>query len=147
MRINPDLGYSPPSLDDKSKVRELRHDTSVAMRTDKMQSMTQRIAYQLVASSFYYERTSEPKGDRYTGYSCTGMYHWSLYKGRCSSNHFIGAIRCRFEDESSNLRGLGEFLKHQQSARFQPYFEIYEMEGTSIAEKARTLMKHRLEAL
>jgi len=72
VRINPNLGYKPPRLDEKAKLKTVQHDTIRALGEERMTLKLRRVAYQLIASLFYFEKTSGPKGDAVDGYSCTG---------------------------------------------------------------------------
>lgn len=56
------------------------------------------------------------------GHALVGLYvHYSEL-----SSLDVGRICCRFEDNTSYLRGLGEFFQRNQGHNFQPFFEIKE---------------------
>ncbi|OCL08081.1 hypothetical protein AOQ84DRAFT_293846 [Glonium stellatum] len=108
IRINPNLNHDPPPLDEKKQIYKLQEDaiTSLSFTNEKIQ--IQKIAYRLIASSFYYDRTSATRDEPSNRYSCAGR------------------ICCRFEEDSPYLRALGEFFQMQQKRDFRPYFEINE---------------------
>ncbi|KAH7087111.1 hypothetical protein FB567DRAFT_526936 [Paraphoma chrysanthemicola] len=105
-RLNPDVGYDPPHMDDVSKFGKLQQDTRKSLRSSDDRVQIARVAHVLVASSFFYETTEEPRLEPDTTYSCAGR------------------ICCRFEPGSPFLRGLGDYFKDQQTSSFIPQFEI-----------------------
>jgi hypothetical protein len=69
-RLNPDLGEDPPPLDAKQKLREVQLLAVNSLRTDSNKALVQKIAHQLVASSFYFVKEGlEEDGDSYI---CSG---------------------------------------------------------------------------
>ena len=67
MRINPNLGYRPPRLDEKNQLDALRTTVIDKLRNNK--SYRRRIAqvvHRLIASTFYFEKREGPK--EYDGY-------------------------------------------------------------------------------
>ncbi|KAL9031078.1 MAG: hypothetical protein Q9196_000868 [Gyalolechia fulgens] len=102
IRINPDLRFGVPNLDDKLRIGNLEMDTKNSL--SYMNSSIRGIADRLVASCFYYEKAS----------------------GQTLENQVLGRILCRFEDGSKNLRKLGKFLRSFQSRDFSPRFTVTE---------------------
>ncbi|KAH7392786.1 acyl transferase/acyl hydrolase/lysophospholipase [Pyrenochaeta sp. MPI-SDFR-AT-0127] len=74
MRINPDIGREPPGLDEINRLKELQRDVRHALKSRENRSQIERVAHVLVASSFYYERTSAARFERNGYFSCTGNY-------------------------------------------------------------------------
>ncbi|KAL9033910.1 MAG: hypothetical protein Q9214_007286, partial [Letrouitia sp. 1 TL-2023] len=102
-RLNVDLGKDPPTLDDKSSLSSLQEETAKALKSPDYQSMIEKIAHQLIASTFYFAK-GEIRPDGPGSYICTGK------------------IICRLEDNS--VRSLGEYLKTQQRPKYQPFFFV-----------------------
>ncbi|KAF2096172.1 FabD/lysophospholipase-like protein [Rhizodiscina lignyota] len=70
-RINPKLGFRPPNLDDKRQLDLLQATVRVKLQEEERYlKKISRVAHQLVASSFYFERLSVHKED--DGYHCWG---------------------------------------------------------------------------
>lgn len=107
-RINPNLGFRPPKLDEKDKLWKVQQAVVEKLRLRREYRVKiWRVAHRLIASSFYFEKLSPPK-------ELESHYAYS------------GKIRCRFANGSPELRHLGDFLRQQQEPRFQPYFIIQE---------------------
>ncbi|KAL8937387.1 MAG: hypothetical protein Q9211_003716 [Gyalolechia sp. 1 TL-2023] len=102
IRINPDLRFGVPNLDDKLRIGNLEKDTKNSL--SYMNSSIRGIADRLVASCFYYEKAS----------------------GQTLENQVLGRILCRFEDGSKNLRKLGKCLRSFQGRDFSPRFTVTE---------------------
>ena len=67
VRINPDLGEEPPKLDDKQILKKLRDRVRQLLANPAASMEAQRVAFQLVASTFYYSRSGPlivPDGTR-----------------------------------------------------------------------------------
>ncbi|KAL8843023.1 MAG: hypothetical protein Q9176_002326 [Flavoplaca citrina] len=110
IRLNLDLGREPPKLDEKDRLAELQDLGSRLLKSDEYSSIIERIAHMLVASTFYFFKS------RFWYNEDTGT--WT-----CK-----GSIVCRFEgkllESRSNMRALGDHLRHQQSPGYQPYFTV-----------------------
>ncbi|KAF2188984.1 hypothetical protein K469DRAFT_684250 [Zopfia rhizophila CBS 207.26] len=115
-RLNPQLGFPAPKMDDKSELEKLYEDVRERLATPMMQRRILRIAHRLIASSFHFEKA----GPR-----------------READDHYIvqGTICCRFERGSDNLRSLGRFMQKHQHQSFQPYFQIQEVNHEKVAQK------------
>ena len=75
VRINPNLNYDPPSMDDVSQLQRLQEETRKALKSEDSLAHIERVAHTLAASSFYYERTAAPRTDT-DMFSCSGLlYH------------------------------------------------------------------------
>ncbi|KAF8847153.1 hypothetical protein BDZ45DRAFT_811773 [Acephala macrosclerotiorum] len=102
IRINPNIGYEPPDIDDVEALQSLQDATTESLSQEM--PVIRNLARLLVASSFYLDLKSPP-GLGEAGLKCTGR------------------ILCRLEN---NLRALGDYFMRQQRGDFQPYFEIFE---------------------
>ena len=61
-RINPDLGSNPPRMDKVDRIEEVRNKTYDQLRNrEKSIQKIREISSRLVASSFYFEKTSTPR--------------------------------------------------------------------------------------
>ncbi|KAH6886245.1 hypothetical protein B0T10DRAFT_490889 [Thelonectria olida] len=95
-RIDPPLGYDPPSLDDKAKMIDLKRTVNeVLTKNPRQRRQIRYVARRLIASSFYFEKL------RHDG---IGSGHY-----QCD-----GRILCRFPNNSDELSHLGNFLRSQQ---------------------------------
>jgi len=74
IRLNPNLGDKPPELDDKAKLPKLQRDTKDALSLKDSKLHLHWVAERLVASLFYYERSSIPRSEGSGGHSCSGLY-------------------------------------------------------------------------
>lgn len=75
-RINPEIGYDPPRLDDVEQLRKLREDTQKALETDNSKAQIEKVVHTLVASCFYYERSSPVIRERHNSYICQGSHYF-----------------------------------------------------------------------
>jgi predicted acylesterase/phospholipase RssA len=105
IRFNLDLKKKLPPFDAKDKFREFQADVKQRLQDPDVVEMTKDIACSLVASSFYFELT-ETTPQRGGSFMCTGY------------------VRCKFEEGSSNLKALGDFLLKQCTSTFMPEFII-----------------------
>jgi hypothetical protein len=146
IRINPDIGHTPPQLDAKEEVDQLQADVSRATMKYRSQLELESIGFRLIASSFYFDKG--PATRSRTGGTAT-------VPGRYSNNDYdevrmlissIGKLHCRFEKSSEWLKQLGYFFKKQQRTDFQPYFEVWNGLPQHNKQKARCIMIY-LEAL
>jgi hypothetical protein len=73
-RINPKLGYKPPRLDDKAELATMNRTVREKLRREQhYRKKVSRVAHQLVASSFYFEKANISKDEN--GYrSCQGIF-------------------------------------------------------------------------
>jgi patatin-like phospholipase/acyl hydrolase len=117
IRINPDLRKEPPKLDAKGEVQGLHHKTKQILQKSENQDIIRDVAMRLIASSFYFVKTSKTT-------LSPGIVHT-----------FTGKICCRFENGSRKLRRMGEFLRHQQRPTSQPFFEIENQDCGVIVQK------------
>ncbi|PNP59126.1 hypothetical protein THARTR1_01374 [Trichoderma harzianum] len=93
------------------------------------QNEVQKVAEKLIASCFYFETTSPAKRDR------------GVKKYQCS-----GRIRCRFYEDTPNLKGLGETLLKYYTATFAPHFLIQNDDEPNATVKLE-LPKSAIEAM
>ncbi|KAH7009972.1 hypothetical protein EDB80DRAFT_838977 [Ilyonectria destructans] len=111
VRINVEFEGERPELD---KVEELENMERHAMNMMRDNPRIYEVARKLVASCFYFE-----KAGAHTQYGDTGEYI-------CS-----GDIRCRFDEGSTNLIGLGHILrKYILGNTFVPFFLLEENYGS-----------------
>ncbi|KAG9835169.1 FabD/lysophospholipase-like protein, partial [Aureobasidium melanogenum] len=107
-RLNLDLKSKPPPFDAKDKFKEFRADVRGRLKDSDVTEVVKDVACSLVASSFYFKlvKTAQLRGG---SFMCTGY------------------ICCKFEEGSSNLKALGEFLSRQCTPNFMPEFVIQDM--------------------
>jgi hypothetical protein len=80
-RLNVNIGYKPPALDDKAQYKKLQDAVKKGLATDAMRDEIAYVAECLIASSFYFERKGSLK-ETGTGYSCEGTYGGSAFTVR-----------------------------------------------------------------
>jgi hypothetical protein len=56
IRMNPDIGRTPPQLDAKGEVGRLQLDVAQYLEEPEARTKLEEIVFRLVASSFYFER-------------------------------------------------------------------------------------------
>ncbi|KAI4717347.1 FabD/lysophospholipase-like protein [Aureobasidium sp. EXF-10727] len=105
IRFNLDLKSKPPPFDAKDKYHEFRADVRRRLRDPDVMEMTRNVACSLVASSFYFNLVE-------TVPQCGGSF-------KCT-----GYICCKFEQDSSTIKALGNFLSKQCTSTFRPEFII-----------------------
>ncbi|KAM7212335.1 hypothetical protein V8F06_012271 [Rhypophila decipiens] len=120
-RIDPYLGYEPPRLDDKAKMKQLRSTVSSQLEHDSLyRRKIRNVAHRLVASCFYFEKFT----------------HATIGNGWYE---FDGRILCRFANNTQALSHLGEFLIDHRNqtvnGRGRPYlfFRV-----TEVGRRSRT---------
>ncbi|KAM5355310.1 hypothetical protein ACJ41O_001956 [Fusarium nematophilum] len=107
MRINVDFEGARPSLDDVKEVPNIERHT---ISTMKHNPEIYEAAHRLVASCFYFEKTGSDSQNRGAGqYKC------------------VGNIRCRFDEGSNDLQGLGRILRdYIHGTHSMPFFFLEE---------------------
>lgn len=105
LRLNPDLGKSPPANDNKQEIESLQDNVRKGLQGSHKARALRNIAHRLVASSFYLDSRS----------TVTGEF---------GERAFSGTLACRFKYGSTQLRALGHVLRDRAIDGFEPYFLI-----------------------
>ena len=105
LRLNPDLGKSPPTNDNKQEIESLQDNVRKGLQGSHKARALRNIAHRLVASSFYLDSRS----------TVTGEF---------GERAFSGTLACRFKYGSTQLRALGHILRDRAIDGFEPYFLI-----------------------
>ncbi|KAF2650662.1 hypothetical protein K491DRAFT_697115 [Lophiostoma macrostomum CBS 122681] len=128
-RLNPKVKSRTPKMDDKRELNKLDAEVKEALAKYSMKNKIRAIAYRLITSSFYFEKSGPP---------------------RETDDHFVvqGTILCRFATGSNNLRNMGHLLQERQLKSFQPYFSIHEttFEGSAQQIEISPDFIHRMTA-
>jgi len=111
-RINPVLLEDPPALDDVNCMKSLQNTIRTSMKGDV--SIT-RAAHRLIATGFYFEKTTPVDALPDGTFGCTGV------------------IRCRAQ--RATLREFGRFLSNSHERSSCPYFIIRERNRPQDAEQ------------
>ncbi|KAH0545442.1 hypothetical protein FGG08_000443 [Glutinoglossum americanum] len=111
VRLNAELDFDPPKLDEVGKMKELQNYVRRQMESD---GRITDLAHKLIATCFYFERYGDVKNLDDGTFSCQG------------------SIRCRFIPGTEQVKHLGEYLR---SFRQKPYFHICEPAETDIPPK------------
>ena len=105
VRLNPDLGKTPPAADNKQEIEALQDNVRKGLQSSQKAKALRNIAHRLVASSFYLDSRS----------TVTGEF---------GERAFSGTLACRFKYGSTQLRALGHVLRDRAVEGFEPYFLI-----------------------
>lgn len=74
IRLNPDLKKDPPELDDTAAMLPLQEQVQRLFKTPEYELAAERIAYRLVASSFYFSKSPTIQYDDAARlYTCRGL--------------------------------------------------------------------------
>lgn len=80
IRINPDIMRNPPKLDAVDELKTLQEEARHWLKSPNILVQLEKVAHVLVASCFYYERTSAARNEVDGVYSCSGIMHEPRYK-------------------------------------------------------------------
>lgn len=136
LRVNPRVKSRTPKMDEKREVGRLNEEVKVYMAKNSTRKRIRAIAYRLVASSFYFERSGPPReandhvtvqGEHLCATASRDIQVHYFPQRLFEAHESIGTILCRFAKGSDNLRNLGIYLQNCQQQSFQPYFEIHEI--------------------
>lgn len=105
VRLNPDLGKTPPAPDNKQEIEALQSSVRKGLQVSQKAKALRNIAHRLVASSFYLDSRSTVTDDM-------------------GERVFSGTLACRFKYGSTQLRALGHILRDRAIDGFEPYFLI-----------------------
>jgi hypothetical protein len=72
IRINPDLGYGLPALDEKERMLEVQIAASTALKTHDNQVKIQETAHRLIASTFYFQKSLPKQSGSDDNWYCQG---------------------------------------------------------------------------
>jgi Patatin-like phospholipase len=145
IRLNPDLQTEPPALDDTSQMLPLQEKVQKIFKTPSYELITERIAYRLVASSFYFVKDVSLEHDEWTrSFTCKGGFELAASGHRLT---MIGRIACRFEGNANDMkdlmRHLGEFFRRQSTPNFRPYFTV--KENSTDFDSQKVILTSQLE--
>lgn len=143
MRINITFpkGDARPNLDDVAKIGYLKDEAKKACKNNPD---IKEAAHRLVASCFYFKTWKSRRVD--TDVVVSGKSRSISFSGIITgfdtdwTGPTIGAIRCRFDEGSTDIKGLGRFLQSCVKVNFSPYFLLQvnysgvddDMRGTEI---------------
>ncbi|KAI3328065.1 FabD/lysophospholipase-like protein [Xylariaceae sp. AK1471] len=111
IRINPTLNLEEPKFDDVRRLAAIEQEAEEVIYQDSHR--LKEIAHRLLASSFFFDKDVGSTRLTTDGYVCTG------------------SICCRFQQSSSEMQGLGDFLRALLKGSFEPYFVIEEEDHAS----------------
>jgi hypothetical protein len=72
IRINPNIGHDPPAYDDVEQMKILQREVHTALSTPQLKAQIEQISHALVASSFFYEKTTVRGGANDQAFLCSG---------------------------------------------------------------------------
>lgn len=97
-RINPRTSFKTPKLDEKSQIHTLQQEIRSRLKTHGMRAKIEKVAHQLVASSFYFIKAGPP---RLSGEQITIQGKWQesrLFTCSNISHMILLSLRCTFAD-------------------------------------------------
>ncbi|KAI0555301.1 FabD/lysophospholipase-like protein [Xylaria curta] len=106
IRINPDLRFKVPRLDDVTELEQIEKAANYNINHNSPK--IKEVAHRLIASSFFFDKDSGSVRPNATGYECTGSIH------------------CRFANSSEKMKAMGELFRRCLGAQFEPFFTIEE---------------------
>jgi hypothetical protein len=107
LRINPELGYKPPSMDNIGMVHKMQATLETGCRNGELRDQVVDVACRLVAHMFYFQKTRDALGDKKS--PVIGL---------------PGRICCRIRNEDMHLNKLGDFIKNYSRVRHAAVFRI-----------------------
>lgn len=79
VRLNPRLMEDPPALDEVSRMKYIQELTRERFRDD---DRIRTVALKLIASSFYFEKSTPAESKEDHVFQCKGLYHFSECRSR-----------------------------------------------------------------
>ncbi|KAI1325062.1 FabD/lysophospholipase-like protein [Xylariaceae sp. FL0255] len=107
IRMSPALRMDTPGFDDLKHLEALEREAEEAVSQDA--ARVKEIAHRLIATSFFFAKSADPVRRSEGGYICSG------------------SLCCRFQQGSSEMKGLGDFLRTCFKGSFEPYFLIEDL--------------------
>lgn len=109
MRINPNLGFKPPRMDEKNEIERLSRTVQEQLkRKTGYHAKIRKVAYRLVASTFFFEKKELlPPHDG--AYLCRGM-HCSPVKSFLANVWIQGVYVADSPTEALSFVSLASFL-------------------------------------
>lgn len=74
IRLNPDLRQAPPPLDAKDQLDKLQKLVQQQLKTLEMTRKVEDVAHRLIASCFFFNKSSITVHDKGDGYICSGKW-------------------------------------------------------------------------
>ncbi|KAI0124847.1 hypothetical protein BJ170DRAFT_478611 [Xylariales sp. AK1849] len=115
IRINPEMPFKVPRLDDVSALEDIEQATTAYVH--KNMPRIREIVHRLVASTFFFEKESGSVRQLHDRFQCAGY------------------ICCRFTNGTDEMKQLGYFLRSCLRNDFEPYFVIEEDKGPGTVKK------------
>ena len=105
IRFNPDLGKEVPDQDRKDLLKPVQELVRTKLREPHWCVAVDNMAQRLIATSFYLDIRSETVDEK-------------------GAQVIFGAIMCRWEDGSAEVRALGRVLEDRRKDDFVPFFQL-----------------------
>jgi hypothetical protein len=118
LRINPELGYKPPRMDDVSRVSKMEATIQSSCRNGGLRDQVLEVACRLVAHMFYFQKTRDALGDK-----------------KSPVTDLPGMICCRIRNEDMFLNRLGDFVKKYSR---DPHAAIFRISLAQDAAESRS---------
>jgi hypothetical protein len=106
VRINPNIGFKPPSLDATDELQPLREATKKSLK--KKKSTIQDVARLLISSSFYFDMTTAPSAEGATGFKCRGKQLMKSLFRSSSVEDFADFTKVKFSVDLRAMRPIYE---------------------------------------
>ena len=123
-RVNPRLDQARPALDETKKLADLQKEVQKKLSSPIYKDKFRKISYQLVANSFYFEKS--PRLSKEVETTAVGDSIAVTQETVYFAHSFQGQLICRFHNCSQHVRHLGLYLRNKSTPTFEPYFLIRE---------------------
>ncbi|KAL3422514.1 hypothetical protein PVAG01_06670 [Phlyctema vagabunda] len=128
IRLNPDLRFKVPALDDIAQLSNLQKATKKAVVQPSVSAKIREVAHRLLASTFFFEKIEASTKQSKYGFECKGL------------------ICCRFQNGSIEMKALGQELRRCWIGDFEPYFMVQEDRRLETIQKV-PIARHVLEEM
>ena len=132
IRLNPQLHEDPPGLDEVDRMSYIQ---DVVREMSSLDNRIQKVAFRLISSSFYFEKSQSVELASDGSVEIRGMYCAHLSESICSI-YFAGNIHCRLLEDSKEVCELGKLLQNKIQHGHNLFFIIQEEHRGRYAEQA-----------
>jgi hypothetical protein len=88
IRLNPDLGFKVPKLDEVARLRDVQQAARDQLKSGPASARVKEVAHRLIASTFFFEKTEASTREQEGKYECDGRFRVELSKPRTNDNRF-----------------------------------------------------------
>jgi hypothetical protein len=91
IRLNPDLGFKVPKLNEVDRLRDIQQAARDQLKTPAASARVKEVAHRLIASTFFFEKTDASTREQDGKYECDGVLREELSysKTNCTRFHML----------------------------------------------------------